>query len=264
MMQCSDSKSPRRVIGGVEVTQEEVVHKLLPLVKYIARRHLARASWGVEMSDLIQEGVLGLIDALSKFDDSRGVKFETYATVRINGTIMDKLRSADSVPRTVRRQQHRLADAQASLESKLARTPSWSEVADELGVGLYDLHDMRAKSQTSVVISLDEALFDRGSGRQPALIERLADANANDMCSDLMDRDLRRELVRAVKSLPRKERVVVESYYFKGIAMKNVARILGVSGSRTSQIHVKAIKRLRQTLYESALVAQERKTAEAA
>jgi RNA polymerase sigma factor FliA len=236
----------RFMIDGVELTQEEVVARLLPLVKHIARRHYAHAPWDVEFNDLVQEGVVGLIDALHRFDTTRGAKFETYAAFRINGAVIDRLRASDIVPRRIREQHRRLQHAEAVLEAKLARTPTHSEVASELGITLDELHRLRTSGQCATVVSLNRTVPSRYAG--PQLIDVIKDDGAEDPASHLAREELHRGLRSALQEMSKTDRTVLESYYFTGLSMKAISKMLSVSDSRASQIHTRAIQRLRERL----------------
>ncbi|MHB8304433.1 MAG: sigma-70 family RNA polymerase sigma factor, partial [Vulcanimicrobiaceae bacterium] len=148
--------SERYVIGGVELTREEIVHKYLHLVKYVAGRISVNLPPNVEINDLINDGILGLIDAIEKYDDERGVKFETYAITRINGAILDALRSLDWVPRAVRQRAREVERAYQDLEAELGRVPSDDELAVRLGISHKDLDTLRQRIRGTSVLSLEE------------------------------------------------------------------------------------------------------------
>jgi FliA/WhiG family RNA polymerase sigma factor len=152
----------RYVIGGVELSREEIVHKYLHLVKYVAGRISVNLPPNVEINDLINDGILGLIDAIEKYDDARGVKFETYAITRINGAILDALRSLDWVPRAVRQRARELERAHQELELENGRAPSEEEVAARLGLTKRELDMLIQRVRGTAVLSLEEFL--RGAG----------------------------------------------------------------------------------------------------
>lgn len=245
---CAAKKSTYYVIGGVKLSREAIVHRYLHLVKYVAGRTSVHLPPHVEIDDLINDGVLGLIDAIEKYDDTRGVKFETYALTRIHGAIVDALRHLDWVPRAVRRRAREMEIARQRLEVELGRVPSAAEVAARLGVSLRELDRIRQRLRGASVLSLEESLPNE-RGYDVPLAETLRD-EGGDVGSELAHRELREELKRAVEELPRQERAVVYGYYFRGEPLKAIKESLGVSESRASQIHSQAVLRLRRRLRE--------------
>jgi RNA polymerase sigma factor FliA len=238
--------SRRYIIGGVELSREEIVHKYLHLVKYVAGRISVNLPPNVEINDLINDGILGLIDAIEKYDDARGVKFETYAITRINGAILDALRSLDWVPRAVRQRARELERAYQELESQLGRVPSEEEVAAHLGISLRELHQLVQRVRGTSVLSLEEFLPNE-KGYEIPLVDTLKDEES-DVTSEVEQHEVRAELVAAVDSLSTQERTVIRLYYFEGQTLKEIKSALGVSESRVSQIHAQAVIRLRQKL----------------
>jgi RNA polymerase sigma factor for flagellar operon FliA len=230
------------------VSREEIVHKYLHLVKYVAGRISVGLPSNVDINDLINDGVFGLIDAIEKYDDSRAVKFETYAITRINGAILDALRSLDWVPRSVRQQARAMQRAHDQIETELGRDPSDDELANRLGISVRELRRLRQRMNGSAVVSLEEPLPNMGE-RDVYVGDTLEDA-ASDVTSEIERDELRAELARAVESLPKPEQIVIRRYYFNGDALKAIKVELGVSESRVSQIHAQAVLRLRQRLRE--------------
>jgi RNA polymerase sigma factor FliA len=243
------SRSPRAyVIGGVELSREEIVHKYLHLVKYVAGRISVNLPPNVEINDLINDGILGLIDAIEKYDDARGVKFETYAITRINGAILDALRSLDWVPRAVRQRARELERTYQELEVELGRAPTEAEVARRLGLSKKELDQLIQRVRGTAVLSLEEFLPNE-KGYEIPLVDTLRDDD-NDVMSEVESHEVRAELVRAVENLPPQERTVITLYYFEGQTLKEIKGALGVSESRVSQIHAQAVIHLRQRLRE--------------
>src|SRR5579862_3451669 len=240
--------SRRYVIGGVELTREEIVHKYLHLVKYVAGRISVNLPPNVEINDLINDGILGLIDAIEKYDDGRGVKFETYAITRINGAILDALRSLDWVPRAVRQRARELERLHQELELELGRAPSEEETAARMGLTMRELDQLVQRVRGTSVLSLEEFLPNE-KGYEIPLVDTLKD-DESDVTSDVEQREVRAELVRAVDSLSPQERTVIRLYYFDGQTLKEIKGALGVSESRVSQIHAQAVIHLRQKLKE--------------
>ena len=235
-------------IGGVELSREEIIHKYLHLVKYVAGRISVNLPPNVELNDLINDGILGLIDAIGKFDDSRGVKFESYAITRINGAILDALRSLDWVPRAVRQRAREIERARHDLEAELGREPSEEEVAERMGVTGAELNAQMQRVRGASVVSLEEFLPTE-RGHEIPLVDTLKDA-ADDVGSEVENREVRAALADAVKELPPQERTVVSLYYFEGQTLKEIKSALNVSESRVSQIHAQAVIHLRQKLRE--------------
>lgn len=236
------------VIGGVALTREAIVHRYLHLVKYVAGRTSVHLPPHVEINDLINDGIVGLMDAIEKYDDTRGVKFETYALTRINGAIVDALRHLDWVPRAVRRRARDLERAHQHLELELGRAPTERELAAHLGVSARDLGQLVARVRAGAVLSLEESLPNE-RGYEIPLAETLKDER-DDVMAEIEHLELRKELDVAVASLPPQERDVIRRYYFKGQPLKEIKAALGVSESRASQIHSQAVIRLRRRLRE--------------
>jgi RNA polymerase sigma factor FliA len=245
----NSTESVRRYrIGDGAFTREEVIHKYLHLVKYVAGRISINLPANVEIGDLINDGVFGLIDAIEKYDDSRAVRFETYAITRINGAIIDALRSLDWVPRAVRQRGRELERTYQRLELALGRAPTDEEVASELGLSVRELDRIVQAVRGSAVLSLEELLPNR-RGRDVPLVETLEDKKG-DVTGEIEREESRSELVRAVDALPSQERTVIRLYYFDGQPLKQIKTVLGVSESRVSQIHAQAVAHLRQRLRE--------------
>jgi RNA polymerase sigma factor FliA len=238
--------SRRYLIGGVELSREEIVHKYLHLVKYVAGRISVNLPPNVEINDLINDGILGLIDAIEKYDDARGVKFETYAITRINGAILDALRSLDWVPRAVRQRARELERAYQELELQLGRAPKEEEVAAHMGISVRELNQLIQRVRGTSVLSLEEFLPNE-KGYEIPLVDTLKDEES-DVTSEVEQHEIRAELVAAVDSLSAQERTVIRLYYFEGQTLKEIKSALGVSESRVSQIHAQAVIHLRQKL----------------
>jgi RNA polymerase sigma factor FliA len=239
----------RYSIGGADLSREEVIHKYLHLVKYVAGRMSMHLPSSVDINDLINDGVFGLMDAIEKFDETRAVKFETYAATRINGAILDALRTLDWVPRTIRQRARELDRASDELETQLGRAPTNEELAERLALSQSELSDLLRRVRRTSVVSLEE-LLPNPSGDGVSLADMLTD-QGSDVTSDFEHDELRSELVEAVDALPPQERTVIELYYFKGQRLREIKGKLGVSESRVSQIHSAAVARLRKLLRPS-------------
>lgn len=246
---CALDFAPPRGVAKATVSREEAIHKYLHLVKYVAGRIYVNLPSHVDINDLINDGVFGLIDALEKYDDSRSVKFETYAITRINGAILDALRSLDWVPRSVRHRAREMDRAFDQLEFELGRDPTDGELADHLGMSVRELDRVRQRARGRSVVSLEEPLPNTGDS-EVYVGDTLEDVES-DVTSEIERDEQRAELVHAVESLPSQERTVIARYYFDGDTLKQIKAELGVSESRVSQIHARAVGRLRKLMREA-------------
>jgi len=228
--------------------RDRLVLHYAPLVKYVAGRVGTGLPAHVEVADLIQSGIFGLVDAIEKFEPERGLKFETYAMQRIRGAILDDLRAQDWVPRSVRGRAREVERALERLGAQLRRTPTDAELADELGLSLHELRDIYAQLQLTSVVALDE-LAAAGRGPTP-LADILEDQEALDPVALLVDQDNRRQLAQAIAHLAERDRVVVTLYYFENLTLAEIGRVLGVTESRVCQLHTRAVLRLRAKLLE--------------
>jgi RNA polymerase sigma factor for flagellar operon FliA len=203
----------------------------------------------VEESDLISYGLLGLIGAIERFDTEREIKFETFAVSRIKGAIIDELRSLDWVPRSVRSKARDVEKAHAKLENRFQRAPSDEEMAEELGVGVSDFHDTLLEIANSSVLALDDlwTIADPDGG-QVSLLDTIHDPNAVDPEREMDSAELKDRLADAIESLPERERLVVALYYYENLTLREIGEVLGVTESRVSQLHTKAVLGLRSNL----------------
>ena len=236
----------RYIIGGNELTREEIVHKYFHLVKYVAGRISINLPPNVEINDLINDGILGLIDAIEKYDDARGVKFETYAITRINGAILDALRALDWVPRAVRQRARELERTYQELEVRLGRAATEDEVAESMGMTVKELDVLMQKIRGTAILSLEEFLPNE-KGYEIPLLDTLRDSDG-DVTSAVESNEIKSALIAAVDQLPPQERTVISLYYFEGLTLKEIKGALNVSESRVSQIHAQAVIHLRAKL----------------
>ena len=220
-----------------------------PLVKYVASRLAAGLPQNVEQADLVSNGWFGLIDAVDRFDPSRGNKFETYAMQRIRGAILDELRSNDWVPRSVRQKARSIEKAMAKLEARLGRTPSEAELASELEVPLAQLNAMFTQISNAGVVALDEVLGGAGGDRGDAvaLVDTLADS-AEGPVGQYERHELKQILAAGINSMSDREKWVLMLYYFERFTLADIGRVLNVTESRVCQIHTKAVMQLRMYL----------------
>jgi RNA polymerase sigma factor FliA len=222
--------------------RDQLILLYSPLVKYVAGRVASGLPNSVDAADLVSYGVFGLIDAIEKFDPSRGHKFETYAMSRIRGAIVDELRSLDWVPRTLRAKAKEIEQAYQRLEGRLHRTPKDTELAQEVGITVRQLQSVLGRIANAGLTTLEGALDAERSdtSRGDALADR------RDGPGDgLLARESRSALLQGVAALPERERQVLTLYYFEGLNMAEIGQVLGVSESRVCQIHAKAVLHLR-------------------
>jgi RNA polymerase sigma factor for flagellar operon FliA len=224
--------------------REQLVLRYLPLVKHVAARLAMGLPAHIELDDLYSYGVFGLLDALEKFDPTRGVKFETYAFTRVKGAILDGLRAMDWVPASMRQRARQVEEAFGRVEARLGRAATDEEVAAELGLGLEEFQRLMADMERATLLSLDELWGDE-SGEEYALLDLLHDEHATDPTQSAEWRDREEILARAIARLPERERTVITLFYYDGLTPKEIAAVLGVSVSRISQLHARAVLRLR-------------------
>ncbi|ABZ84807.1 RNA polymerase sigma factor, flia/whig family [Heliomicrobium modesticaldum Ice1] len=229
--------------------REELILIYAPLVKFVAGRLAISLPPNVEREDLISYGVFGLMDAIEKFDLARGLKFETYAIARIRGSMLDGLRAMDWVPVSVRQKTRELEKTYATLSQRLGREATDEEVAQALGLTLNEFAKLLQDVQATTIMSLDEYwLTDSDKGDPVRLIDSLADEQVEEPTAALEFEETRLLLAQAIDKLPEKERTVIALYYYEGLTLKEIGAVIGVSESRISQLHTKAILRLRGQL----------------
>jgi len=238
----SDSHDPE--------AREQLILNYSPLVKFVAGRVAAKLPSTIENADLISYGIFGLIDAIEKYQPERGFKFETYAISRIRGAIIDELRSLDWVPRSVRARSREIENAIVTLEARLSRTPEDNEVAAEMGISPKELQDTYTKLSYTTVVSFDE-IWAPNSERddKSSLASVIRDDSAPDPVTAFETEEVKEILADAIEKLSERERTVVALYYYEGLQLKEIGQVLGVTESRASQLHTKAVLRLRARLH---------------
>ena len=230
-----------------------LIENYLPLVKYIAERVLVKLPQNVELDDLYSAGIFGLMDAVDGYDLERGVKFETYCTTRIRGSILDALRALDWVPRIVRNKAHRLDAVYAVLVTELGRTPTDLEVAERLEISPQEFEDMIRDANAVSMMSLNDQNSDDGESKSLRKIDILEDKRG----SNPEEEALKNEITEFItKYLSRKERLIILLYYFEDMTMREIGATLGLSESRVCQLHSRIVFRLRSQLkkYQKDLV----------
>lgn len=229
--------------------RESLILESLSLVRHVAHRVATRLPASVEMNDLVNAGVLGLLDAVEKFEPGRGVKFNTYAEVRIRGAILDSLRNLDWAPRSLRKKSRELERVYTELEQQLGRPATDEEVCESLGEKIEDFHALIDQLHGLTIGSFDEVLDHQDHEK---IINYYPDNGSNDPHLRFEADELVRLLAKAIDSLPEKERLVLSLYYYEELTMKEIGGLLGVNESRISQLHSKATLRLRGKLKKMA------------
>lgn len=241
---------------GDSDSREHLILHYSPLVKYVAGRLSASLPQSVDTADLISYGLFGLIDAIEKYDPERGIKFETYAIARIKGAIIDELRSLDWVPRSVRSKARQLENAYITLEHRLHRTPTDSEVAAEMGVSAEEYHDLLSRLSYTSIVSFEELWIGGDRDEKSDVLSVIPDHSADDPVALFETEEAKEILATAIEKLPERERVVIALYYYEGLTLKEIGRVLGVTESRVSQLHTKAVLRMRARLGAAQAVAE--------
>ena len=235
--------------SGDERARERLVVAYSPLVKYVAGRMGSGLPAHVEEADLISYGLGGLISAIERFDLSREIKFETYAITRIRGSIIDELRTLDWVPRSVRARAREIERANMKLEAKLQRAPTDEEMASELSMTVEEFHDALLQISNSTIVALDELWnVSDSTGDSVSLLDTLPDRGAPDPQALVDQSELRDRIADAIAALPEREKLVVALYYYENLTLREIGEVLGVTESRVSQLHPKAVLRLRSKL----------------
>jgi RNA polymerase sigma factor for flagellar operon FliA len=234
---------------GDERAREGLVVAYSPLVKYVAGRLASRLPSHVQEADLISYGLLGLIAAIERFEIERQIKFETYAIPRIRGAIIDELRSLDWVPRSVRARTREIERANVKLENRLQRAPTDEEMSAELGCTVQDFQDSLLQISNSTVAALDELwTLSDSSGDQVSLLDTREDPDAPDPARVMDQTDLKDRIAEAIARLPEREKLVIALYYYEDLTLREIGEVLGVTESRISQLHTKAVLRLRSRM----------------
>ncbi len=226
--------------------REQLIIAYSQLVKLVAGRLSMYLGYNVEYEDLVSYGIFGLIDAIDKFNMEKNVKFETYASLRIRGAILDQIRKMDWIPRTVRQRQRKIDEAIKNVEMHTGRTASGEEIAAELGLSEEELGNWQSQLKVTNVVSLNE-FEEQGAGPEPVM-----DATHNSHFArpeDVVEEaELKEKLSESLALLTEKERMVIELYYYEDLTLKEISRVLDVSESRVSQLHTKALLKMRKKL----------------
>jgi RNA polymerase sigma factor for flagellar operon FliA len=235
--------------SGDQGIRDRLILTYAPLVKYVAGRLGSGLPAHVDEGDLVSYGLLGLIAAIERYDPDRDVKFETYAIARIKGSILDELRAMDWVPRSVRSRAREIERAIADLEAKTGRAPTDEEIASKVGISQEELEDSLTDISRSSIAALDELWTVSGSGGdQIALIDTIEDESVPDPQSAMTATEMKEAIADAIARLPEREKLVVTLYYYEDLTLREIGEVLGVTESRVSQLHTKAILRLKARL----------------
>jgi RNA polymerase sigma factor FliA len=226
---------------------EALIEAYAPQVKYLAHRLACRLPASIGLEDLISAGVLGLLDAIKKYDPTRATSLKTYAEFRIQGAMLDYVRESDWVPRSVRQKEHALTDAYAALEREHGRPATDEEVALFLGLDLATFHDWLTQVRGVSVVSLETLLAYDPEGNAPTVLTQLADEGPEPYAR-AETQELKQHLADAIDALPKQEKVVLSLYYFEELTLREIGEVLAVTESRISQIRTKAMLHLRAAL----------------
>ena len=235
-----------------EALRHQLIQQSAPLAKYVVDRLYIQPSGGISYDDLLSQAIVGLIEAIDRFDPSRGVKFNTFAYYRIRGAVMDLLREFDWVPRSLRAKSGDVVNTISRLTGTLGRPPTDEEVAAGLGVSLDAFNIIAQEVGAQMIVSLDESA-DQSEGSL-ALVETLPDDNAISPYAYTAHQDTRRRLAESIDRLPENERLVISLYYHEGLTLKEIGKVLELTESRICQIHSKAIMRLKAMMEEDVKV----------
>ena len=224
--------------------REQIILEYAPLVKVVAGRLSMYLGYNVEYDDLVSYGIFGLIDAIDKFDMDKEVKFETYASLRIRGAILDQIRKMDWIPRTVRQKQKKIDEAVKRVEMQTGKTALDDEIAQELGVSSGELQEWQSQLKITNVVSLNEFIE---QGKEPVMDAR-NNSNYIQPEEQVQETELKEKLQEAMQQLTEKEKKVILLYYYEDLTLKEISKVLEVSESRVSQLHTKALLKMQKTM----------------
>ena len=224
--------------------RDKIILEYAPLVKIVAGRLSIYLGYNVEYDDLVGYGIFGLIDAIDKFDYDKGVKFETYASLRIRGAILDQIRKMDGIPRSLRQKQKKMEAAISKIETQYGRPAKDEEIASELGIETEELISWQGQAKITNIISLDE--FVEAAGEKE--VNAIKSNSYEQPESIALKNEIKQQLMDSLETLTDKERKVILLYYYEELTLKEISRILEVSESRVSQLHTKALQKMKVKL----------------
>jgi RNA polymerase sigma factor for flagellar operon FliA len=225
--------------------RDHLLKEHMPLVKRLAHHMKAKLPPSVEVDDLVQAGMIGLLDAINRYEDNHGAQFETYAVLRIRGAMLDELRSSDWLPRSVRQNMRKIEVAMNALQQRLGHPPTESEVAKLLNLSLVDYQDMLAVGGGHQLLYYED--FHDPDGQDSFLERHSVDENSDPLRA-LLDTGFRQAVIDAIDALPPREKILMGLYYEEELNLKEIGAVMGVSESRVSQLHTQAVTRMRATL----------------
>jgi RNA polymerase sigma factor for flagellar operon FliA len=228
--------------------RDRLILTYAPLVKYVAGRLGSGLPAHVDEGDLVSYGLLGLIGAIERYDPDRDIKFETYAISRIKGAIIDELRALDWVPRSVRSRAREIERAIGELEARLGTAPTDEQIAQKIGISVDELEESLTDISRSSIAALDELWSTSGEGDQVSLLDTIEDTTGPRPADALDESEMREALADAIARLPEREKIVITLYYYEELTLREIGEVLGVTESRVSQLHTKAILRLKARL----------------
>ena len=228
-----------------QINKDQLVQRFAPLVKRIAYNLMARLPSSVQVDDLVQNGMMGLLDAISRFEAGMGAQFETYAAQRVRGAMLDGLRENDWLPRSLRRDFRRIEEAIAQLEQQYGRAPAEKELAAALGMSLGDYQKMLQDARGHQLISFEDMVEE---GEEDFLERHLTD-DSGEPSKILEDEALRRILVQGIEALPEREKMMMALYYEQDLNLREIGEVMGVTESRVCQLHSQAVARLRARVF---------------
>lgn len=228
-----------------QINKDQLVQRFAPLVKRIAYHLMARLPSSVQVDDLVQNGMMGLLDAISRFESGMGAQFETYAAQRVRGAMLDGLRENDWLPRSMRRDFRRIEAAIAQLEQERGRPPSERELADSLDMSLADYQKMLQDARGHQLISFEDMIEDGDED----FLERHCRDDSSDPLRILEEEGIRRLLVQGIEALPEREKMMMALYYEQDLNLREIGEVMGVTESRVCQLHSQAVARLRTKIF---------------
>jgi RNA polymerase sigma factor for flagellar operon FliA len=227
--------------------RDHLLEQHMPLVKRLAHHMKAKLPPSVEVDDLVQAGMMGLLDAINRYEDTHGAQFETYAVLRIRGAMLDELRNSDWMPRSTRQSMRKVESAMNSLQQKLGRAPTESEVAKSLKMSLAEYQELLSEGGGHQLIYYEDFHGDDEGGDN--FLDRFA-VDDSDPLRALLETDFRQAVIDAIDALPPREKILMGLYYEEELNLKEIGAVMGVSESRVSQLHTQAVSRLRAALRE--------------